>query len=65
MNHIELIERHCYNQKNLNPREKVLVKRDVEIIISKVILDTIEQIEDCHLSKLGDLLEQLKEEFSQ
>lgn len=65
MNHIELIQKYCYNQKDLNPREKVLVKRDVEMIVSKVILDTIEQIEDCHLSKLGDLLEQLKEEHNQ
>jgi len=32
-------------------------------IVTEKIQEIIEQIEDCHLSKLGELLEKLKEEY--
>lgn len=42
--------------------ELVLEKESAEQIVSEIVLDILEQIEDCKFSQLGELIEKLKED---
>jgi len=63
MTYKKKVYKKCHVAGNLSSLEFVVSRHDSEQLISEIVLDVLERIEDCTFNQLGELIEKLKQEY--